>query len=389
MPYFEDSCQTLEIKQADWQIALSLRVCPPDAVLLWEQSPELTRHIRSCPMCQHNKDVDIQHPWSWQDYVLKDQHDPRPAPGQVRQIRSELAGWGPKDRYYNPPDVIILEVIDDQAVMVAQIYPGDEFMTDGDVFLPEVGFAQPWNTYTVGIKDLERCQQTMSQDITQQILQQADVPFAADEDSFLFLFRCLETEVGSFFSQQSLAALLWAMETQPEQVDAEGVVNMLHQAGLEVGSSQSQDPWLELAKLDVTGLEQARVLYPQIPEQEVEIRIHSSTQKMAAAEQNLVPANMITADAGGISIQPGMVSILAQDRHYGTLYISGRVDPDFGFPSELCAWWESGPEVKSASSISLSADKQLFDLEFADLGRDEYLQGCLILLFWKNPGQGQ
>lgn len=375
-----------KIYQSDWQVAVNLRVCPPDSVLFGGQDEILQRHIKTCYMCRENISTEFKETWTWPDLSLKRQEDTRLNPGQIWKLSSELAGWGPKDRYYNPPEVLVLEILEDRAVKVAQVYPGDEFMTDDDIHIIDYGMAEPWNIYTLNQTDLEFFQGIASMDIVLQVLQKSEKYFEADEDSFLFLFRSMEIEVGSFFSQQSLGRLLDEMEGREISVDGQEILDMLEQSGLPLELTQEQDPFFQLAKTDFSDLQKVYPFDAGKSEPVARVRISSQPQAMAAADKANLRVNIFVLDEAGLEIRTGLVSVLNRSRCGNCLYISGKTGQDFPGFLECLAWWETPEKNVPASRIEFLDDSPLFEIRFDDISSDEHLRGKLVIIFFRARG---
>jgi len=375
-----------KIYQSDWQVAVNLRVCPPDSVLFGGQDEILQRHIKTCYMCRQNMSTEFKETWTWPDLSLKRQEDTGLNPGQIWKLSSELAGWGPKDRYYNPPEVLVLETLEDRAVKVAQVYPGDEFMTDDDIHIIDYGMAEPWNIYTLDQTDLDFFQGAASMDTVQEVLQKSEGYFEADEGSFVSLFRSMEIEVGSFFSQQSLGRLLDEMEGQGMSVDGEEILQLLAQSGLPLQPDQGHDPFLQLAKTDFSDFTQAEAFYAGEPGAQARVRISSQPQAMAAAERNSIRANIFLLDESGLEIRSGLVSIQNSSRDGSCLHISGKIGQDFPGSLECLAWWETPDKKVPASKIDLESSP-LFEMRFDDISMQEHLQGKLVVIFFSNRGR--
>lgn len=374
------------IRQSDWQYALNIRACPPDPVLFGAKNNHLERHIRSCYMCRQNLQLELQETWTWPDLGTASA-DKAPATGQIRRVSTRLAGWGPKNRYYNPPLLLILDVIDDQAVQVAQMFPDEAFFTNDDIAMEGFGFAQPWNTYTMAADDLEGVLQRVSSASVEQVLSKSEDFFEIDENSYLFLFRQLETEIGSFFSQLSLAGLLEVREDEEIFAEAQNLVHLLRDSSVELDLDQTQDPLLTLALTDFSNLPEAQIIRAGTPEP-IPVSIKGASQKMAAADTETIPANLIVFDITGVEIQPELITILAQNRENGQVYISGKIGPESAPPREIYAWWKTGEKAVAAERLEFSSDKTYFDIEFSGISREDYLQGQPLLLIVGNLQEG-
>jgi hypothetical protein len=143
--------------------------------------------------------------------------------GQVWSIRKELEGWGPKQRYYCTPLVLIIDLPAglEKGVTVAQVYTEGILAAAGDVWLgDDVGFAEGWNTYTLLKDDLENYWRSISEEKLALVRKVAAGPFKAlERGTVLSDFRTLEVEVASFFSAQSVARLVDVMEEGSTDTD--------------------------------------------------------------------------------------------------------------------------------------------------------------------------
>lgn len=201
------------MQQIAFQLASQQRTCPGDD-LLFDKSPcpELEAHLSVCPACQERKNA-LTTSFSVNQDTFKVLRSTfslpnfgEPAPGQIWKMKRRVAGWGPGKRYFNPP---LLLVLDKESFhgeyKVAQTYSDDLLMSSDDVWLGEgIGFAQPWNIYTVNGRDLELPLAMVENEIfvscsTQNLSHPRDIP----SDSIIWYFRQMEKEVGEITSLRS------------------------------------------------------------------------------------------------------------------------------------------------------------------------------------------
>lgn len=205
--------------QQAWDLAWQTRFCPPDEIIFKHPlDGEAEAHLKSCPGCRRRRMLDESSPpWrelfrAMQSRAAPEAKPEDPRPGQIRSLHSSLAGWGPKERYYNPPVVLILDAARSlpNGVLVAQCYHDPTFMDQSDdVRIGEARFAEPWNIYTIHCKDLGPVQGMAGEEPLRQVksLSQTSSP-ELPPWSPKFIFRQMEIELGCFFSAGSVIALM-------------------------------------------------------------------------------------------------------------------------------------------------------------------------------------
>ncbi|MDY0389774.1 MAG: hypothetical protein RBQ88_02515 [Desulfobulbus oligotrophicus] len=197
-----------------WQQAWRLRCCPPDHLLTQPPNALLTEHLNICPWCQENLTMP---PWPTpapEELIIK---RAKPSPGQLYTLDPQLAGWGPKARYYNPPVVLILACPDEHSVLVSQTYGEPAMAGPGDIELGSTftGFAQPWNCYTLQQTDLDLCLGTVDKQVAPHVQHQHKAPwFDPKPGSLLWFFRHMEVETGYFFSSRAVSELITAHDNR-------------------------------------------------------------------------------------------------------------------------------------------------------------------------------
>jgi hypothetical protein len=190
----------------------------------------MKRHLSACPPCREKAGQQPKNPALQTLATQLANRAPKAVAEEVRQgqlwtLRRELAGWGPKDRYYNPPWVLVVSLgkaISD-AVQVTQVYDDRALEGPGDVPLGNEwgGFAEAWNRYTLRRSDLDACWGEVGPEVLYRIQKEEEMGFTAlDRNSLLYRFRQLEVEAGYFFASQAAGALLDQVEWAYEDTDA-------------------------------------------------------------------------------------------------------------------------------------------------------------------------
>lgn len=197
-----------------WIFAWRMRCCPPDTAPTGELTSELKRHLEICPFCRSEREAPL--PEIQLDFFADHPAEKRlPRVGELWSVANNLGGWGPKQRYYSPPVVLVTALADQRAVNVVQTF-GDNFLAGPDDLLLDndiMGFAEPWNRYTLDIKDLGNCLGTVSAAFITRLQETfAQETVAPTPGSLLWFFRQMEVETGWFFAEQSIAGLLEAKE---------------------------------------------------------------------------------------------------------------------------------------------------------------------------------
>lgn len=207
--------------EQSWLLAHQLRCCPPDHVLAGEMSDELKDHLATCPFCRVDRAATM--PQVTLDHVVADREEqPRPQPGELWSLQLSRGGWGPKNRYYNPPVVLVVERVEPDYVQVVQTFDILELAGPDDLLLDNClsGFAEPWNQYTLQTTDLHICLGHISRqridDLSQRITAGHSAPASG---SLLWFFRQLEVETGWFFAARALENFL----DQPDDISMDRV----------------------------------------------------------------------------------------------------------------------------------------------------------------------
>lgn len=346
-----------------WKKALMLRGCPPADVLFGAQQKHLRAHLDLCPMCQVHLAMDANEREGWntlsRSFSPMKLPEPPIKPGQIWRIRRELAGWGPKNRYCNPPLVLLLKLLDKNLALVAQVFPGDAFLSDEDVTLPGLGFAQPWNTYALRLDDLEYFRGETTE-VASVVLKRSQKSFAdVAETSHLFLFRTLELEIGAFFARQSLARVL---DLTPRQL---------------LGSMTSGD-----IRRALMSKNQAISLNEDVPAllQLAFYAREDTAYGMAASSQRTRAVNYAVLDPLGMEIRQATITFSSVRYVDGVLILGGRINADFARALEMFAWWDTQERVIDAATADISDDGLYFNLRFVGLNEREFHFGRLMAL---------
>ena len=360
-----------------WKKALIVRGCPPADILFGPGDESLRAHLDVCPACRDSlaMEADERAQWAGLADVLTTEPpsapqsvdtDHAPAPGQIWRIRRALAGWGPKYRYHNPPLVLILDLLDNDLARVAQIYPGDDFLTEDDVCLPDLGFAQPWNTYSLALSDLESFQGDPPKALTEavpKVLMRSRGAFAdLDEASPLFWFRTMELDLGAHFAGQSLASVLEGAVPDSRLVPLSSMpftalCRALERKGQNV-RLESDNPLLDLAR------------YNQ----------EDAAWGLAASGEGTQTVNHALLDDVGLEIRQATIvfsTVVYQD---GVLTLAGEVRVESARTEAVFAWWDAQGRMVWPIASDISDDGRYFNLRFAGVEDREFRVGRLVVL---------
>lgn len=366
-----------------WQRMFVLRSCPPDPFLQeqkWEE--EVLSHVQRCPWCLEKVESisdmnQVKQSESVLRRMLAKSSDKAPEPGQIWSINQDLAGWGLKGNYINPPMVLILWNFDDPApgCRVAQICPEKELAFANDILLPDdQGFAQAWNTYALAVKDLGYFIHAVPQEIVEDVLEEEKKDMESlQQDSTLFFFRSLEMEVSSFFTLKSLDKLL------PEESEMEQGLALLYpfqfSSRQEVRESlKRSDPSLEipadvqnpLLMVALTGMPAEDLA---LAAETYELPFEVSTRVLSIATDKLI------LEAGRVRLQTPVKT------EQGVVF-KGEIKGSFEKPPKMIrAWWVSqAEEILQAEECDLMEDGSLFRILFSedlDLHKEK---GRLVIL---------
>ncbi len=277
----------------------------------------VAEHLPPCPPMPENPD---------------DSHPPanKPIPGQLYSLRQDLAGWGEKGRYYNPPVVLLLACPDTDAVLVCQTYGDPAFAGPGDVALGALftGFAQLWNRYTLLRTDLDTYLGTVDAPIL------ATIDQAGEQDALplqpgtlLWFFRQMEVETGYFFSRRAVEQLMTAHEDQSLSFLASAKIPIIRQDLDKLPVHFSADTLGEISVL--------------------ELFLHTEPDDrllpLAAADCETQPALRFSLQGDRIiAAELQQISISSFDYAQGILTISGATDAPYACKQTWIFGWRVG-----------------------------------------------
>ncbi len=360
-----------------WQTALQIRGCPPDRILFsGDRSSDIKqKHIQSCPFCRER----LEHGDLFADVdkikisLEKEKTDAEQdiRPGQVRLVDPGLGGWGPRNRYYNPPHVLVLKLLPGPAaaVEVAQIHTDELLSGPGDVDLEQgQGFAQAWNTYTLAAKDLDNLQGLVSDNLTKQVLAlSGQEPDQVNKNTVLFYFRQLELAVGSFVASRSINGLLADHEADKEESTVKAIQGLdPEELGRELSTRQ---PELILPVQASSALEL--------------IGLASFQDKAFAAADTTqaVEAKWLAIKDQGPEIRPAQIAVTLTERTKTECTLAGRLLPEGTQADCLYAWWQTENRILPAEKSVLSPDRQYFHVRFSGLSEPQSGREKISLLF--------
>ena len=357
-----------------WKKALIVRGCPPADILFGPGDESLRAHLDVCPACRDSlaMEADERAQWAALADVLTTEPlsapqsmdtDYAPAPGQIWRIRRALAGWGPKYRYHNPPLVLILDLLDNDLARVAQIYPGDDFLTDDDISLPGLGFAQPWNVYSLAVNDLETFRGQAPDSVPEARARSRGTFADLDEAAPLFWLRTMELDLGAHFAGQSLVGVLETPErdTMPVPLSAmpfDALCRALERKGQKV-RLESGNPLLGLARYN-----QEDVAWG-----------------LAASGERAQTVNYALLDDVGLEIRQASIVFSTISFLEGMLTVAGEIRMESVRTEEIFAWWDAQGRMVWPIASDISDDGRYFNLRFAGVEDREFHVGRLVVLF--------
>ncbi|MBW2659996.1 MAG: hypothetical protein JRC87_10475 [Deltaproteobacteria bacterium] len=197
-----------------WRSAWRLRCCPPDDLLYGEETRELIEHLKYCPWCREERATGNNFEFPAFRETSAGKGKASPEPGELWSLKQSLGNWGPKERYYSPPLVVVVEVTG-ASVTVYQSYGDMDLAGSDDLpFQTDlIGFSQPWNRYCLKIGDLDICYGQVYHDPDKELLPTGNGnEQSADTGSLFWFFRQMEVETGYFFARQALPSLMAGYE---------------------------------------------------------------------------------------------------------------------------------------------------------------------------------
>jgi hypothetical protein len=350
-----------------WLLAWQLRCCPPDAVLAGELSDELRQHLDLCPLCRREHaealpSIRLNLPAD----SLTDQQQPRP--GELWSLQPSLGGWGPKQRYYNPPLVLITAVEGKDNVHLVQTFGNVDFAGPDDLLFDNglSGFIEPWNQYTLQRTALQTCLGQVSTQLLSRLQERIDSdPSSPEPGSLLWFFRQMEVETGWYFAAQSLAAHLTTAE-KPSPFLLAGITTDTLLADL--GNLSVIIPHTDPAALPEDILAQTMPADDLLPMAAAELQPQAIQILLFTVEQDRIQK---------VELIPAEVTVI--DRQESTLYVSGCCSSDV---PDNAAWifrWQSAANAVKPLPGRHGASKGVFWTVFpiADIPDPE--QGELIV----------
>ncbi len=365
-------------KKLAWQEAWQVRGCPPEAILRGAfPTLELKRHLEGCPFCSDHRDAPPLGTRLLEAMAAFDRAAAKPAggeraPGEIWSVRRSLAGWGPGDRHYNPPLVLILERPGDpsEAVRVAQVYHDPALAGPGDVPLAEDLFAESWNVYTVSERDLETCFGRADESALEAVLEAAatGIPsLDAEASPVLEAFRRLEIEVGAFFALPSVERMLRRAEGTPSA----RLRSHFQDPKSLVAHFRDRHPSLSLpggAGAPLEALALARFSDEELP-------------LAAAGDANRILVHRVIWTAEGPDLRAVRAELTFWRHTPEGLTVGGQIEDRVDPGSELLAWWALPDRPPTAAGdVTWSWEGGFFRVQFLNLGADEVESGRLALL---------
>jgi hypothetical protein len=401
--------ESWELKLA-WQEIWQLRGCPPDEVLCGPQpGPEVRRHLEICPFCPERLEDMTAGMRTTRTEIIPLQCGPAegsepspgpaspcfppisrslkpedrlrpPQPGEIRSMRRSLGGWGPRDRHYNPPLVLVTSIPQGPpgAVRVAQVHNQEVLAGPSDVPLGHGLFAEAWNTYALRRDDLAELWDEVFEPTLQAVLEgerQGLAPSPGAESPWIEAFQRLELEVGAFFAMQAVDALLWEAHESPfDRILAE--ISDVAALGAHLRLRQPRVILPEGAPGVLESLALARPPGGELP-------------LAAAGIENRIILNRVAWTAEGIELSP----LLAEITHWGCgpggLTSGGVIEAASPEGSELRAWldMEAGAPLPAAD-VSFAPAGGFFRARFPGVSKEMARQGRLVLLLCLPAGVG-
>lgn len=367
--------------QLAWQRAWQVRGCPPEAVMAAAQPDDrLADHLQRCLFCRERREVGSAAVDTLQDLAARlvsgfgvprqeRGRAPSPAPGQIWSIRRELSRWGPKGRYYNPPQVLVLERLEAApgALRVAQLFDEPLLAGAGDVSLAEDRLAESWNTYTLMEDDLDCCLATVAAELLESVRESERQAFpVVAEGSYLAAFRRLELEVGAFFAMDAVAQLM-----DRREAGLFAVLAADSQLAATIKESLSaRYPKLRWAGGEYTALES--VALARLPEYEMPLA--------AATGARLIPVNLLQVRTE-VLLEARAAEITVWDVRQEGLVIGGRILGGLPAGVELYARWQQADGSLTAPlETMIDVREGFFRLRFAYSGESEFVEGRLHIL---------
>jgi hypothetical protein len=385
-----------EMKLA-WQEIWQLRCCPPDEVLRGSPAePELQRHLETCPFCPDR----LEEPTAGMDMTragqlapcdrpaaraepardrpsppsgLEDPNSkPPPEPGQIRSVRRALGGWGPKNRYTNPPLVLVVSLPGEppEAVRVAQVHHMAPLSGPGDVEVAEGLFAESWNTYALRREDLDDVWEKVPGPSLQAVMESIEggSPLAGGaEPPWLDTFRRLEIEVGAFFALQAVSGMMEGWDESPSA----RILSRFPEVSDLADHLRKRKPGAVLPRAPMDVL--ASLALARFPDHELPLA--------AAGSENRIVLNRAGWSDEGLELTPVGAELTLWKSGPDGLTLGGVLDEGAPAGSELRAWWDRPGEAPvPASETSFNPAEGFFRASFDGLSGEMAREGRPVLL---------
>jgi hypothetical protein len=384
-PKILDRYEVSKMKIA-FQAAVCARTCPPDHILLlFSNEKRARRHLEVCSFCQERKalkeELEKTSAWASTEETFSARRQANGAknhlePGCLYNVTGNLAGWGEDYRYYNSPTVLLLAPVHDHGLpgigkrwRVAQTWHDKTLMGPDDVPLGEdMGFAEPWNSYTLSEHEFEEMLGRVSDAVLRQVIDSVDKDFEEiPTQSVLFGFRSLELDLGSFMAMRSLKRLFAKGEGRMP-----GVV-------LPFRNRRELTRFMKVKRPGLTIPKQGKDIY--------EVLVRTSfpeveTALAAESEKGWRIATLLISRGDDLDIIGAYYKItLTTYTDEGTL-VAGRVRKSPFGVKELHGWWASKEGFYSrAKSCDLDHETGSFRAYFPGITEEQFSKGKLAFLF--------
>lgn len=333
--------------------------------MLASRSEELLAHVEICPWCKKKVEQDEANKGYAGEIPAVEKHR-LPGPGEIWFIDRSLAGWGEKNRHYNSPAVLVLDVLENTMADVLQVYDDPLLQAEDDIPLDPKSslFAETWNRYTIRLQDLHLYFGRVDDALLVQCRESCEAVgkkagsteelTKIEQGSLLWFFRNLEVETGFFFARQSIALALNTYQEADHTVTALPADEFLSQLS-EVGLNTDRVPKSSEDGFDI-------LPYIAIPDEYL---------SMAAADGEMdFDALQLSLDQGKISrCGPlnGVISLAEEED--GILLVTGELELLDEEVDEIFCWLETGDGMLESIEEKTGFEKGLFWTAFSLIGR--------------------
>lgn len=338
------------------------RACPPDEVLFaGKRSKEMEAHLGYCRYCNERLEMTTEDHSAWQELggrlkplIVGNGQNPSPAPGQIWSLdRERLGGWGPYDRYYNPPLVLVLQLQDNgRTVRVAQVCAEEGLKgEDGaDVWLDEgIGFAESWNVYSVHRDDLKACRGEIDRSLAKQVLKQSsNLSPSKEVDANVQRFRELEVQLGALVAMRAMPQVMAAVE-EYETANEKKTIDVILEDLLGIFSSVKNRLSSTLSGWRLP--EGAPSLFDYLSEAVPLL----DAPKMAADAGVVCTVNLVPGKSSSILLKTVAIAITNDDYlDDGSYFIAGKLSETSDITIHLLAKLEVGDNVIAESQSQIT-----------------------------------